>query len=393
MTPDDDDHALLMESASVLRELKGYVGFSDADADALRAAGPALAPSFPTIVDAFYEVIEVTPGALSVFAEGLPQIERQKLRLLAWLEGLFGGTYGEAYLERRARIGRVHVRIGLAQRYMFGAMNVIRRGLHEALDAAEELEDRNVTRRAIDRILDLELAIMLESYRDQYVVRQRSQERLATLGQVAASIGHELRNPLAVMSTSLHLLRRSIPDDERALRRVDKVSQQVELSSRIIGDLLALTREGPSSRRPTDLALLLGEAIAAASLPDEVQLRLEVDELPSLFVDDGQLRQALVNLLVNAAQAMPEGGEVLVRAHLEEDTLHIEVLDEGPGFAQSVRASVFEPLVTTKNNGFGLGLALCKHVVEGHSGTIEIGDRPGGGARVALVVPGVLPTK
>ena len=167
--------------------------------------------------------------------------------------GIFGGVYDEAYFELRARIGRTHVRIELEQRYMISAMNVVRVGLHDALNDALESDPTFAGRMeaahdALDRICDLELAIMLETYREDYDARARSAEKLATLGQLAATIGHELRNPLAVMETSLHLLAPRLESDPKAQRHISRLGEQVALCSSIIEDLLELARDRPVER-------------------------------------------------------------------------------------------------------------------------------------------------
>ena len=376
----------------LLRDMFAYIGFGEADAEALVAISPLVAPSFDGIVDEFYVVIAQTPRAAAVFREGTPQMERQKAQLRGWLTSLFQGVYDDAYLERRARIGRAHVRIRLDQRFMFGAMNIVRRGLHDALDSSDG--DSALKRRghaALDRICDVELAVMLETYRDRYVDEQRAQERLATLGQLAASIGHELRNPLAVMSTSAHLLRKHV--GENGVRHVDKIARQVELSEKIIGDLLALAGDRAPSRAPVDLHLLAHDVRDALILVEGVELEVDIDPaLRAAMVDGVQMRQLLVNLLVNAIQAVEAngGGSVHVAARLEDGVLLVDVLDDGPGFPEGMRERIFEPLFTTKSGGIGLGLALCARIAAKHGGSIEAHDREGGGAHVRVRIPDVL---
>ena len=380
----------------IIEEVAGYVGFDSADAALLKELGPHLRPSFRAIIDRFYATIEAHPGASEVITGGQAQIDRLKGTLVDWMEGLVGGVYDDAYWERRARIGRVHVRIELDQRYMFSAMNLIREGLHEALDASDFPAERvSAGHRALDRICDIELAMMLETYREAYVARIRASERLATLGQLAASIGHDLRNPLAVIETSLHLLRRRVTDDNRAERHLGRIGEQVALCGAIIGDLLELARDRDPVRNPAPFPAVVQEALRAIPVPPAVEIAVSVAEgLPPVSVDSGQMRQVVLNLVSNAVQALGEGGapkgRIEVDAGSKGDALVFTVSDDGPGLSEEAEARLFEPLFTTRAKGIGLGLALCKRIVDKHGGTIRGANREGGGAEFTVVLPGAI---
>lgn len=383
-----------MTDPELFDSLLEYVGFDAEDARTLAALGPLLEPCFDAIIDEFYEAIQRRPRAMAVFIGGQTQIDRQKRKLGRWLGELFEGTYDVDYFERRCRIGRVHVQINLPQHFMFGAMNRIRRGLHEALDAVEDESLHERGHPAIDKICDIELGIMLETYRERFVEQQRGRERLATMGQLAASVGHELRNPLAVMSTSMHLLRKRVGEDDKALRHVDKVERQVGLANRIVTDLLSMVRDRPPQREPVDVAVLVNEVLDGLPHRSHAAFEMNLDpELGPVSVDRLQTRQCISNLLANAFQALEgrDDGKVELRARAEGTSLLIEVLDDGPGFDPSILGTVFEPLTTTRDTGVGLGLALCRQVVEGHGGEIRARDRESGGASVTLVIPEALP--
>lgn len=377
-------------STRLLEDLMRYIRFSAEDAELMKAMGPILRDSFPRIVESFYDAIDRTPGASAVFTGGAAQMQRQKKLLTHWLEGLVEGTYDEAYCERRARIGRTHVRIGLDQQYMFGSMNLIREGLHDALARSDwDGERRRRGHTTIDRICDIELAIMLETYREAYIARVQDSSRLATIGQVAASIGHELRNPLAVMQTSVHQLQRRVTaEDERAQKHLRRLGEQIDLCNSIISDLLELARDRPPERRPAELGPIVREAATSVPRPEGVTLSLALaDELPRVAVDATQFRQIVVNLVQNAIQAVGSRGAVEVVLRRAGDELVLAVEDSGPGLSSEVLSRLFEPLFTTRSNGTGLGLALCRRIIEKHGGSISAGNRPTGGASFQVVLP------
>lgn len=393
------DEVRVSADSSLLLELFDYVGFGEEDARWLVRMREILRPHFPAIVTEFYRTIDRNEGARSVFTGGPAQRQRLHASMHRWLEGIVGGVYDDDYFQARARIGRMHVRIDLDQRYMFAAMNVIRAKLHEALRSAEwPRQDADHGHVAIDKICDIELAVMLETYRESYVERQRATERLATIGQLAASIGHELRNPLAVMETSLHLVERR-NTDEKAARHIARIREQLAISGAIISDLLEMARDRPPDRRAVSLRPLIDEAIANVPRPDDVRVEVDVaDELGRAFVDPVQIRQVVVNLTLNAAQAVAgtrRGGAIRVRGRAEGDLLELTFEDDGPGLSNEAERRLFEPLFTTRANGVGLGLPLCRRIVEKHGGTIRghnVGpaDAPTG-ARFEIRIPGAFP--
>jgi two-component system sensor histidine kinase HydH len=377
-------------SATFFESLKQYVGFTAASSAALAELYPLAQPEFGAIVDDFYAAIEAHPDAGAAITGGAPQIARLKQTLLRWLEALLLGPHDQAYYERRARIGRVHVRIDLPQAFMFTAMNRIRLRLLDVIRRHSPPDsDRLIA--ALNQILDLELAIMLETYREDLTTKNRAAERLATIGHFAASIGHEMRNPLAVMESSLFLLRQHLgpaaaqPD---VARHLDRIGGEITRTNKTIHDLLDLARNRPPQRRPTSLRSLVQTAEAASLLPAGVRVTAHgVPPELTIDVDSDQFRQVLVNLFTNATHAMGGRGNIQVAADAPSpDLVRIRVRDEGPGVAVESRHRLFEALFTTKAKGTGLGLALCRRIVEAHGGTIEL--EPGGdGATFLLTLP------
>lgn len=376
-----------MDAYELFRELSHDLAFGPAQHALLARAKPLMAARVDHVVDRFYVVLGDNPIQRAIF-EDQEQIDRQKLHLRGWLLTIFDGVYDEAYVERRTRIGHVHVRIRLPQRYMVSMMSVLRRELQHAVsveapaagwgpEAVADLRD------ALDSILDIELALMLDTYREDHESRMRSKERLASLGQLAASIGHELRNPLAVIDSSTHLIARRT-NDERVSKHLDRIRGQVARSNYIITDLLELARNRPPRRKEIQARQLVEGGFSELAR-DGITLELVVVREGVVNVDEPQLRQVVLNLVQNALQAATSRVRVAVGA--EDGTLRLEVVDDGSGFTREVKANLFEPLFTTKANGIGLGLWLCRRIVENHGGSLVASEVPGGGARFDVLIP------
>ena len=376
-------------------EVTNYVGFGTRDSARLREFLPVAAPHFERISEHFYERILSHPQAHEAISGGTEQVERLKRTLVEWMRSGLAGPHDEDFCKRRARIGHIHVRIGLPQRYMVTAMNVMRLDFRDVVNA--ELVDRpraelDELLNALDRLFDLELAIMLETYKLEAEDRLRRRERLATIGQLAASIGHDLRNPLSVIESSLYILRRRMQDDPRASKHVEKIASQIDECDAIITHLLEMARNQAPRRERVVAADLLESAIETARVPDSVTVERQGFADLVLWVDAALIKQALVNVLINSVQAQHgRGGHIHVHASVDGDDVTIAVGDAGPGFDPDTLPLIFEPLVTTKSSGTGLGLALVKSVMERHGGHVSANNRAAGGAEVRLYLPSSLP--
>jgi len=361
-----------MGSSSLVDELSADLGFEEADATRLEELSGALEPELPSIVERFYEVIGANPRMRAVFADGA-QIERQKAHLLDWLRGMFSGLYDQAYWKHRERIGRTHVRIGLDQHYMVSMMGIIRGELdarlrEKAVADSWSTEELRSAWTAIAKILDLELAVMLSTYEEAFVRRARAGERLATIGQVAATIGHELRNPLAVIDSSLALLRRRVSTEPKVARHLDRIGEQVRVADGIITNLLAMVRDQPPVRVRVNLAGQLHEAWELVR--DRGDATLETDlEVSEGWLDAGHVRQLLLNLLQNAIDAGATRIRAVTRA--QDSELELVIEDDGRGLPEDAEGWLFEPLATSRQQGSGLGLALCQRIVDKHDGSIR----------------------
>jgi signal transduction histidine kinase len=219
-------------------------------------------------------------------------------------------------------------------------------------------------------------------------------ERLAALGEMAAVVAHEVRNPLAVVTNAVGSLQRTASSGQDATL-LTMIREEVERIGRIVRDLLDFARPGVPDLRQESLGEIIEgaiEAVTAAKLAAGVDMHVSVPaDLPTICVDRRLVHQALVNLVLNAVQAMPQGGRLDVTVSRSDGAgrhaLRVEVRDYGAGIEDSARARLFEPFFTTKPLGTGLGLAVVKRVAEAHGGVVRVNAVPGPGATFALELP------
>lgn len=235
-----------------------------------------------------------------------------------------------------------------------------------------------------------ELNHTLQQLRDTQEALVR-REKLAMLGQLAAGVGHELRNPLGVMSNAIYYLEfvlESSPEDVRDYLRM--LREQVTLSTKIVTDLLDSARIAPAHRRPTALRSIVDAQLARLPRTDHVQFDDSVnDSLPMVDVDPVHIGQAVYNLLTNATQALGEnGGTIAISAEARsEDKVTLRVSDDGPGIGPELIDRIFEPLFTTKARGIGLGLSVSRELVQANGGEIAVRSEPGRGATFTVTIP------
>lgn len=221
-------------------------------------------------------------------------------------------------------------------------------------------------------------------------------EQLAWVGQMAAGIAHEIRNPL--MAIKLLVQAAAERPDGPALRPRDfqVLEEEIARLEQIVAGFLDFARPPRPEPRPVDVAEFADQAVEAVRPRAELQnVSLSVEPADGPVVanaDPNQLRQVMLNLLINALDAQPRGGEVRVSVRLErrpagESLLLLTVADAGPGVAPGVADRIFEPFVSTKESGLGLGLSICRRIAESHGGTLTAADRPGGGAVFTLRLP------
>ncbi|HHH27076.1 MAG TPA: hypothetical protein ENK57_01835 [Polyangiaceae bacterium] len=231
-----------------------------------------------------------------------------------------------------------------------------------------------------------ELLISLRRSYDELEAAQRelvNQARLAAIGELAAVVAHEVRNPLGAIFNALSALNRVATgrdgNDEPVTQLLGILKEEAHRLERIVSDLIDFSRPAPSSKRDLALAPIAAEALdsaAADAEAREVKLELDADEGLRAVVDEHLLRRALLNLVDNATQATKRGGVVRVRVARDDEGAFVEVADEGHGIPDDDLGRIFEPFYTTRATGTGLGLAVVRRFADSHGGTIDVSSAP-----------------
>jgi signal transduction histidine kinase len=240
---------------------------------------------------------------------------------------------------------------------------------------------------------------------EQAEERDRLRDRLASLGEMAAGIAHELKNPLAGIEVMAGLLRRQVPDSPAAQALLADILSEAKLANAIVVEMLEFVRPIRLQMEPVDVATVLQQSVtnAESKVPRrDIDIVFDVAQgLPLIDGDASQLCQVFSNLLTNAFEAMGGRGRVTLRAVPESaepdpgaadapertPSVVIDVEDDGPGVPADLRDRIFNPFFTTKTTGSGLGLPIVRKIVDAHDGRIDLGDAPGHGTRFRVTLP------
>ena len=237
---------------------------------------------------------------------------------------------------------------------------------------------------------------------EQLEERERLRDRLAALGEMAAAIAHEVKNPLAGIEVMAGILKRQLPESPDAQNILADIIKDAKMANVIVQEVLAFVR--PLRLQVEDIAVpdVIRDAMTMAeshsALKRDVDVRVDVPEaLRPIQGDPHQLRQIFTNLLTNAFEAMNGSGTVEIAAtvidgeddadHASGPTILITISDNGPGIPPEVMDRIFSPFFTTKPQGSGLGLAIVRKIVDAHDGRIDVGERPGGGTIFRVTLP------
>ncbi len=260
-----------------------------------------------------------------------------------------------------------------------GYVNVYGRDITERKQIEERLEQYT---KYLEKLVEEKTRQLMDS------------ERLAAIGATAGMVGHDIRNPLQSIEGALFLVKEeldSLPESEakKNMRElVEEIDAQKIYINKIVSDLQDYARPLKPELEDADVGALIRDSLSLITIPKEITLTVAVEEqMPLLRVDSTMLKRVLTNLIINAVQAMPKGGNLTIQALKQKDSALISVKDTGTGIPEEVKPRLFQPLQTTKSKGQGLGLAVCKRLVEAHSGTISFESQTGKGTTFTIKLP------
>jgi len=408
----------------LLADRLAYIGLDEADLECLEGLRPTLEARADELVDGFYEHLIQFPETASLLKD-VPTRERLLVQQRAYLLSLADGRIDEAHIEARREIGRVHAGVGLAPSWFLGAyaryLALITPHVRTVCGEDAVAADRALL--ALQRRMTLDAQLAIEAYIERHdadltelneklreahgevrrlfdergeelratVRRARAAEELADTAALVAGLAHEIGTPMGVIQGHAKLLEKAV-DDEKARWRLRTIQEQIGRISRIIQTLLGMAR--PSRGARVDLSLgdlvdktlvFVGERMARQGISVERMM----GEAPLVYGDPERLQQVFLNLILNAVDAMEQGGCLRVTVAFEGEDVVVRVADEGTGVSPDVRETLFEPFVTTKaaGRGSGLGLAVARGIAVDHGGDLALAEAQGAGACFELRIP------
>jgi signal transduction histidine kinase len=231
---------------------------------------------------------------------------------------------------------------------------------------------------------------------DEHATNQRLRAQYAEIAQLAGGLAHEIRNPLSTMCLNLDLLaedfqKAETPRDRRVLQKIERLRRESQRLQNILEEFLRFARIGELRRQPADLNEIVDEmrdfCEPQAATQGIVIRTLYAADLPRVNLDVDLFKQALLNLILNAEHAMPDGGELILQTRREASWSVLDVIDTGIGMTEEVRSHVFEAFYSTRPGGSGLGLPTTRKIVEAHAGTIHVQSVAGKGSQFTIRLP------
>jgi PAS domain S-box-containing protein len=264
-------------------------------------------------------------------------------------------------------------------------------GIPAVLSIARDITERKQMLKKLEEY-SKHLEVLVEKRTEQLKQTQDQllkAERLAAIGEVASMVGHDLRNPLSGIAGATYYLKKKLNTETPSKTRemLDIIEKNIEYSDRIVNDLLDYSRQIRLTRREVALKSVIQESVSLASVPQNIEVLDLTQNEPKINIDADMIKRVFVNIIKNAAEAMPNGGKLTIKSRESGDNVEIAFSDNGVGIPKEIMEKLFTPLFTTKAKGMGLGLAICKRVVEAHSGHIRVESTVNEGTTFTVIVP------
>lgn len=372
---------------------KAFCRFDETDAALLTELRDLFERHADAVVDRFYDHL-TQHEALQPLLSDEATVKRLKGFQRDYLLSLASGDYGVEYARNRLKIGRTHDRIGLESEWYLGTYGLYLDVLLPLIQEHYRSDGPRAARTsaALSKLMVLDMQLVLDAY---FGMRQRRaverSEQLAAVGELAASIAHEVRNPLAGMKGALQVLRKELAVKPSNLEIVDELLAQIVRLEHLVRDLLTYARPRALERQLFDLHELLDRLLRLYK--DECEARgVTVERIygpgtSRLTADPRQIEQVLLNLLHNALQAMTDGGTLTVITRAADGSTVITLKDSGKGIPAADLPKILQPFFTTKHRGSGLGLPIVKKIAEAHGGTIQVASELGAGTTATVKIP------
>jgi signal transduction histidine kinase len=402
-----------------------YLDLSPSDLELLAELRPTLEDHAEDLVASFYHHLLAFPATRKLLGD--PEVRERLLGAQReYLLSLAGPTLDDAFVKKRRQIGETHKRIGLEPRWYLGAYALYLSTLIPIVYEAYRSDSRKAcsTIIALQKLLSLDTQLAMEAYiesqqqeleylsdelakdgrrlaRDfesQRVAlrltenRARMAEELASVATLVAGLAHEIGTPMGVIRGHANLLESAVTGDQ-AKWRLRTIQEQIARISKIIQTLLNIARPGKAQHVPVALEPLIATALSFLGekfAERGIQAHSSNDDVPSVLGDPERLQQLFLNLFLNAADAMPDGGELRVVLGISDDgEIEVRVIDSGQGIPERDLQRIFDPFFTSKEagTGNGLGLMVAKGIVTDHGGDIEVTSRQGHGTEFRIQFP------
>ncbi len=341
------------------------------------------------------------------------QLQLSNMVLITILLGLFSGYFFVNYfiLYRRTLksvsslqagikiigLGNLDYSIKVNKKDEIGALsnsfNQMTTNLKNITTSKSELEEEIAKRKRAEQQLE-QYSKNLEKLVEERTKQLQDKERMATIGQTAGMVGHDLRNPLQSITGEVFLAKnelKSLPDSEQKnnlQENIEVIAEQINYMDKIVSDLQTFVKPVEVHKQTTDLKQLITALVAQTEILKSIQINMQIDGALTVDADPQLLKRVLINLVTNAVQAMPQGGELTIKAQTNnQGQVEIAVEDTGVGIPDAVKPKIFTPLFTTKSKGQGFGLAVCKRVIEAQNGAITFESQENKGTKFTISLP------